>query len=248
VNKKKRFLVVPAQHFHGGKVTSIRTSRRQLSDDEAGGYVALAPASIKVKDTYIPQRFLSEEETAEAYPHALLLNATGLPSECKNCTLSIALSESSECDAADAHSNALEFPLQAVLTYITNEMGSTGGWVMKKFRELQNSTLPVSLAEFITSAADESSSNNTDTDYNLAVYLYDMEKNPVACATLKPVANEEEVAKYEALFEELNGEEGSDATTTTLGAEKPSSGGLKLIHACVIGMSVLMSAILLVSA
>jgi len=38
----------------------------------------------------------------------------------------------------------------------------------------------------------------------IIVYLYDLEENPVACATLKPVVNEEEVAKYEALFEQLN--------------------------------------------
>jgi len=55
--------------------------------------------------------------------------------------------------------------------------------------------------------------------------------------------NEEEVAKYEGLLEEAlwrRGRGSDAATTTTLGAENPSSAVVKLISACVIGMSALM--------
>jgi len=47
----------------------------------------------------------------------------------------------------------------------------------------------------------------------------------VACATLKSVVNEVDMAKYEALFEELigDGEEEAPDAATTLGAENPSS-------------------------
>ena len=80
-----------------------------------------------------------------------------------------------------------------------------------------------------------------------------MEKNPVACGNLKPGVNSKRLSTYIALINDLFGEEEevSDAATpptTTLGAENPSSGSLPLISsACVIGMSVLMSAIILVS-
>jgi hypothetical protein len=43
------------------------------------------------------------------------------------------------------------------------------------------------------------------------------------------------VAKFEALFEKINGKEGLDAaTTTTLGTENPSSAGIMLISTCAI--------------
>ena len=81
-----------------------------------------------------------------------------------------------------------------------------------------------------------------------------MEKNPVACGNLKPGVNSKRLSTYIALINDLFGEEEeevSDAATpptTTLGAENPSSGSLPLISsACVIRMSVLMSAIILVS-
>lgn len=131
------------------------------------------------------------------------------------------------------------------LTYETDETGSTGGWKMEQFlRELASSnSTSISLTEFI-----EIVDEVTDVDYHLAVYMYDMEKNPVACATLKLVTDEK-AAEYEELLADLNkgGEVSDAATTTTLGAaesESPSSGGLPLISACVIGMSMLMSAIL----
>ncbi len=67
----------------------------------------------------------------------------------------------------------------------------------------------------------------------------------MACATFKPAVNEDEAAEYESLFNDLNekGEVSDAATTATLGENNPSSGGLKLISACVFGASVLMSAI-----
>eukprot|EP00985_Skeletonema_marinoi_P007941 scaffold3540_cov88-Skeletonema_marinoi.AAC.1 len=117
-----------------------------------------------------------EEAADEEAQHSLHINATGLPTSCVGCTVAIALIQTYSCSTTDAYDSALKFSLQDALTYGTNENGSTDGWKTKTFRELidsnNNSTLPLSLVDALNSA--------TTTDSRVAVYLYDMEENPIA--------------------------------------------------------------------
>jgi len=186
-----------------------------------------------------------EEAKDEETQHSLHINATGLPTSCLGCTVAIALIQTYLCSTTDAYDSALKFSLQDALTYVTNENGSTGGWKTKTFRQLidsNNSTLPLSLVDALNPA--------TTTDSKVAVYLYDMEENPIACATFEQ-ASEEEAAMYEELFygESESGEgedDGPDAAAVNPLEDDTSSasGGLELVSAFVTGVSLFASAIL----
>jgi len=187
-----------------------------------------------------------EEAKDEETQHSLHINATGLPTSCVGCTVAIALIQTSSCSTTDAYDSALKFSLQDALTYVTNENGSTGGWKTNTFRELldsnNNSTMPLSLVDALNPA--------TSTDSKVAVYLYDMEENPIACATFEQ-ASEEEAAMYEELFygESESGEgedDGPDAAAINPLENDTSSasGGLELVSAFVTGVSLFASAIL----
>mmetsp|Transcript_36505 Transcript_36505/g.74479 ORF Transcript_36505/g.74479 Transcript_36505/m.74479 type:complete len:275 (+) Transcript_36505:96-920(+) len=187
-----------------------------------------------------------EEAKDEQTQHSLHINATGLPTSCLGCTVAIALIQTYLCSTTDAYDSALKFSLQDALTYVTNENGSTGGWKTNTFRELldsnNNSTMPLSLVDALNPA--------TSTDSKVAVYLYDMEENPIACATFEQ-ASEEEAAMYEELFygESESGEgedDGPDAAAINPLENDTSSasGGLELVSAFVAGVSLFASAIL----
>eukprot|EP00985_Skeletonema_marinoi_P005189 scaffold2235_cov201-Skeletonema_marinoi.AAC.6 len=189
-----------------------------------------------------------EEAADEQTQHSLHINATGLPTSCVGCTVAIALIQTYLCSTTDAYDSALKFPLQDALTYVTNENGSTDGWRTKTFRELidsnNNSTLPLSFVDALHPAT------STSTDSKVAVYLYDMEENPIACATFEQ-ASEEEAAMYEELFygESESGEgedDGPDAAAVNPLENDTSSasGGLELVSAFVAGVSLFASAIL----
>ena len=174
--------------------------------------------------------------------------------------MAIALSASPQCNTTEAYDAALKFSLKDDLTYGTNEEGSTNGWVTTKFRELQNTnSTPISLAEFMTTAAvvieEEVVDELTDEEYNLAVYLYDNEENPIACSTLDVVSDEDEAEFYDELFgsvvndgEEEDGGVDDGGAATTLGDNNSPSGGFMFTSAfVVVGVSFMMSAILLVT-
>eukprot|EP00985_Skeletonema_marinoi_P031481 scaffold37708_cov175-Skeletonema_marinoi.AAC.3 len=169
-----------------------------------------------------------EEANNEDTQHSLHINATGLPTSCVGCTVAIAL-------------------IQTYLLLLSTN-GSTDGWKTKTFRELidsnNNSTLPLSLVDALSTA--------TSTDSKVAVYLYDMEENPIACATFEQ-ASEEEAAMYEELFygESESGEgedDGPDAAAVNLLEDDTSSastsGSLELVSSFVTGVSLFASAIL----
>eukprot|EP00985_Skeletonema_marinoi_P001292 scaffold517_cov140-Skeletonema_marinoi.AAC.5 len=136
-----------------------------------------------------------EEAEDEKQQNSLHINATGLPASCEGCSVALTLIQTSLCGTTDAHDSALQVPLQDALTYVTNENGSTDGWKTQYFRELHdsNKTLPVSLVDVLNP------NPATTADYKMAVYLYDMEENPIACATLEP-ASEEEAKMYADMF------------------------------------------------
>eukprot|EP00985_Skeletonema_marinoi_P005196 scaffold2236_cov96-Skeletonema_marinoi.AAC.2 len=221
---------------------------RQLKEMETG-YILPKGKMVTFRTIYGGRRTLTSVEEAkdEQTQHSLHINATGLPTSCVGCTVAIALIQTSSCSTTDAYDSALKFSLQDALTYVTNENGSTDGWRTKTFRELTdsnnyNSTLPLSLVDALNPAA--------TTDSKVAVYLYDMEENPIACATFER-ASEEEAAMYEELFygESESGEGGDDGPDTA--AVNPlendtssASGGLELVSAFVAGVSLFASAIL----
>ena len=177
--------------------------------------------------------------------NSLHMNATNLPSNCDGCKMVLALVETmAMCSIIDAHLQALRVVLENDLTYTTDEDGSTGGWETQPVHEYSNSTTPVSIFNEVMLGG---------TDYNhqkrVAVYFYDLEENPVACATLKP-ASEEEAQMYEVMFYGESEEEGEDDGPDAEAAKGPgdsentSAGGLELVSTIVTGMSVLTSAML----
>uniref|UniRef100_A0A7S2LU92 Uncharacterized protein n=1 Tax=Skeletonema marinoi TaxID=267567 RepID=A0A7S2LU92_9STRA len=100
--------------------------------------------------------------------------------------------------------------------------------------------MPLSLVDALNPA--------TSTDSKVAVYLYDMEENPIACATFEQ-ASEEEAAMYEELFYGESGEgedDGPDAAAVNPLEDDTSSasGSLELVSAFVTGVSLFASAIL----
>eukprot|EP00984_Skeletonema_dohrnii_P010508 scaffold4099_cov73-Skeletonema_dohrnii-CCMP3373.AAC.1 len=131
-----------------------------------------------------------------------------------------------------------QVPLEDSLTYIADENGSTDGWKTQYFRELQdsNKTLPVSLVDVLKPDP------AAPTDYKLAVYLYDMEENPIACATLEP-ASEEEAKMYSDMF--YGEDDVPDAETVNSLGDDTSAGGLELVSTIVTGLSLFASAMLI---
>eukprot|EP00984_Skeletonema_dohrnii_P014113 scaffold5900_cov89-Skeletonema_dohrnii-CCMP3373.AAC.1 len=77
----------------------------------------------------------------------------------------------------------------------------------------------------------------------MAVYLYDMEENPIACATLEP-ASEEEAKMYVDMF--YGEDDGPDAETVNPLGDDTSAGGLEFVSTIVTGLSVFASAMLII--
>ena len=183
-----------------------------------------------------------EDEVAkeEESQRSLHVNATGLPASCEGCSVALTLIQTSLCGTTDAHDSALQVPLEDALTYVTDENGSTSGWNWKTqhSRELydSNKTLPVSLVDVLNPDP------ATPTDYKIAVYLYDMEENPIACATLEQ-ASEEEAKMYADMF--YGGDDEPDAESITLLGDDTSAGGLELVSTIMTGLSLFASAMLI---
>jgi hypothetical protein len=72
--------------------------------------------------------------------------------------------------------------------------------------------------------------------------MYNNESEPVACATLSEVTDEEEVNYYENLIEE------SDTTATETPVGDTAGGGFLMTSAYVVGVSFLLSAINFIAA
>ena len=125
----------------------------------------------------------------------------GLPQNCINCAMNVAITNSEEC-TVEVHDKAMIIPLDQQLIYSTDEFGSTQGWQRQAVRELQdtNSTIPISLAELINQAASMATAAlEAFTDYHVAVYLYDANGELVACSNLKAL-DEGTAAEYEKLL------------------------------------------------
>ena len=157
------------------------------------------------------------------------------------CAVTLSLIKSRLCNTTEAYGSASTFSVDPDLFYsTTNEDGSNDGWATTPFVEVANSnTTPLSLEEFVTA---DSATNDTDKEYYLAVYLYNNESKPVACATLSEVTDEEEVKYYENLIEE------SDTTATETPVGDTAGGGFLMTSAYVVGVSFLLSAINFIAA
>ena len=204
----------------------------------------------------------------DATPSNLLhLNLQELSLDCQDgCKAALALITSDQCNTAEAQDSALEFTLEEEITVDKTHIESDEdapdyGWATKPFRELidkstdntatDDSSPPITMAEFVTAAAMVSEvidAMTPDEDFNLAVYLYNNETEPLACTTLELVTEEEELQEYYALFGGGDGgEDGSDVVEGEPVAadgndSSPLAGGL-LAYA-VAGVSAVMSAIL----
>lgn len=106
------------------------------------------------------------------------------------------------------------------------------------------------MAEFVAAAAmaveliDVMTPNQ---DYNLAVYLYNNETEPLVCTTLELVTDDEELQEYYALFGggedgSVVGEGGEKPVAAVGNDSSPLSGGL--LSYAVAGVSIVLSAIL----
>eukprot|EP00984_Skeletonema_dohrnii_P010511 scaffold4099_cov73-Skeletonema_dohrnii-CCMP3373.AAC.4 len=196
-----------------GKVAPVPSSgsgsgNRQLSKimcpNIPHGNIIISPATEDTRPGRGRTLTTVEDEVAkeEEPQRSLHVNATGLTANCEGCSVALTLIQTSLCSTTDAHDSALQVPLQDSLTYIADENGSTGGWKTQHFRELHdsNKTLPLSLVDVLNPDP------ATPTDYKIAVYLYDMEENPIACATLEQ-ASEEEAKMYSDMFDFDGGED-----------------------------------------
>ena len=157
------------------------------------------------------------------------------------CKAAFALITSNQCNSTDAQDSALEFKLEKDLTFDTTHIQSDedapdNGWVTRPFRELMtdestdntaDSSPPISMADFVAAAAmvtEFIDAMTPDQDFNLAVYLYNNETEPLACATLDLVTDDDELQEYYNLFGGGDGE-GSDVVEGCEGNASPLSGG-----------------------
>mmetsp|Transcript_29168 Transcript_29168/g.49738 ORF Transcript_29168/g.49738 Transcript_29168/m.49738 type:complete len:265 (+) Transcript_29168:114-908(+) len=199
-------------------------------------------------ETGVFQFFEGERRLVEGEappPFAFVVNATGLAPDCIDCKAGIFLSKFLQCNSTNAHDAALMIPLEDELTYTTNNEGSTDGWETTPMRELPNTnSTPMSLADFMATdvVVEEVDNEVTENNFNLAVYLYDSEENPIACATLGAVSEEEKAAYYDEIFSSVD--EGGDAATL---ADDSPSGGFMLASVSVVGVSFIMIGIFLVT-
>jgi len=241
-------------------------SRRQLSGWGEKGYfraVAYVVAPIGRR-----QLEATEDDEGAAPSNLFHINLQELSSllDCQEgCTAAFALIPSDQCNTTDALNSALKYKLEEEITFDPTHMKKDEdapdyGWATKPFRELASkstdnttasTTPPISLAEFVAAAAMVSEFIDAMTpnqDYNLAVYLYNNETDPLACTTLELVTEDEELQEYYALFGGGDGgEDGSDVVegepVSALGNDSSSLAGGMLAYA-VAGVSVVLSAIL----
>ncbi len=178
-----------------------------------------------------------EEEGGESLPNKFFrIKANGLTPDCIDCSVAFTLIKSLLCNSTKAHDTAHRFNLEPDLTYTTDGDGNINDWASTPFEEKPSNSTPVSLEEFVNT--DSASSNGGD--YNLAVYLYDAETKPIACATLSE-ATDDEAAYYDELF-------GAATTTTPTtpanAVDDHSSGDFMLTSLVAYALSFMLSAIL----
>ena len=267
--------------FQAGDFSRIRPSyqERQLGGWGEKGFVRTAPAYVSLpqfgkESDYPYTRGLETtgEEEEEAAPSNLFhINLQDLSSllDCQyGCKAAFALISSDQCNSTDAQDSALEFKLQEELTVDKthieiDEDAPDYGWATRPFRELMtdatdntadSSAPPMSLTEFVAAAAMVSEfidAMTPDQDYNLAVYLYNNETEPLACTTLELVTDDEGLQEYYNLFGG-GGDGGEDGSDVGEGGEKPVAAvgndssllSEGLLAYAVAGVSAVMSAIL----
>lgn len=115
-------------------------------------------------------------------------NATGASS------FDLGVQESEECSDA-ALDKAMIAKISEPRNITTNLLGAHG-WHIQRVSQIEDSTLPFSLADYIT---------GTESKDNLVAYLYSSEKNLMACSDLKTL-DEDTAAVYDGLFESLHEE------------------------------------------
>ena len=184
--------------------------------------------------------------------HYAHLNAKSLSAtNCDGCLLAAGLIKSDLCNSTETHDSALKFSLNDVLSFNTDGngdiMGEVDGWLTKPFSVSKSNSTPVPFEDFM--AARYLADGIIDAlypeakEYNLAIYLYNNETKPIACATLDLVTDEDDVKFYDNLVVSAGG------STSAFGDE--SSGGFSMMMTStvfVMGMSVIVGAILLASA
>ena len=206
-----------AMHYastYGDDLKQLKRQDRELSTAETSNNIEgkLVMGDITDKEKY-------------QFDHFLKVNGTGLPSNCTDdCTMAIGLAESRDCEE-DVHDSAKKVQLPKDLFVSTDEGGSTNGWFKQMFDNVESEGSPLSLSEVfsmvdVAGVAAELIDLLTDSHYAPVVYLYDKEKLPVACAFLKPLADEEK-EKYDILF---NAEQQDDADVSADAPEEPVMG------------------------
>ena len=231
----------------------------------AGGFY-ISPKAVGHFKKNVSRRILSEADTVvsgtaaighlvddatkeEVASNFLGIDVDGLPPNCSDCEVKVAITDAEAC-STDAHDKATFILIQEPLTYTTNELGSTGDWILQNFTESDSSattnSLPVTLAQLLLEDIFE---------FKIVVFLYDQDGSLVACSHLQ-LLSDEKAAEYDTL---LNGllsaaaSEGSgDVTSSTSntepvaeGSENPSLGNSTLLSAFVMVICLLMGAFLI---
>ena len=191
---------------------------------------------------------LVNKTTKEIVSNFLNIHADGLPSNCSDCEVKVAIADSEAC-TTDSHDKATFILIQEPLTYATNELGSTSAWNLQSFTETDTSattnSLPVTLAQLLLEEISE---------YKIVVFLYDQDGSLVACSHLQ-LLSDEKAAEYDTLFNGLwtaaASEGSSDVTSSTSntgpeakGSENPSLGNNTLLSAFAMVICMLMGAFL----
>ena len=126
----------------------------------------------------------------------VLTNAINFPQGITDGALTVATSDSGDCNS-DAYGRASKLQLEQVpVTYEINDLGmieGETGWFTQFIQE--NSTVPVSLAELVSGNGSE---------YSLAVYLLTSDEELLGCASMKKIDNEDKVAEYQELITGLS--------------------------------------------
>ena len=203
------------------------------------------------------------KDTDEFQANFLNIHVDGLPADCTDCVMKVAVADTDEC-TDDAHDKAMFIPLEKDLTYTTDENGSTGGWDFQAFTESDaaaaadgTTALNPTLAALLGEAASLAISIlEASTNYMVIVYMYDQDENLVACSHLQPL-HEEKAAEYDALFKGLwaavsdeSGEAVSSSTSDTatpVDSTNPSLGSNTWLSAFAIVICMFVGAFLFVS-
>ena len=261
LGKSRTKAVGGVKRFHN-YISNINPIQRMLSEEnvtETGDATtdAIVNGTVAIGN-------LLDKDTNEFQANFLNINIDGLPADCNDCFMKVAVADTDEC-TSDAHDKAMFIPLEKELTYTTDENGSTGGWDFQAFTESDAdaadgaTALTPTLAALLGEAASLAMSIlEASTNYMVVVYMYDQDENLVACSHLQPL-HEEKAAEYDALFKGLwaavseesgdtvESESSTSNTATPVDSTNPSLGSNTWLSAFAIVICMLVGAFLFVS-